>query len=272
MKFRNDYLRRYLALAPAALAVERVVECEILNQQDFTRPILDIGCGDGIFAQILFDEQLDLGVDIDREEIARASATGAYLKLLACPGSGIPVADGAFKTVLSNSVLEHIPDLMPVLREAHRVLADGGTFYVTLPTDRLEHNSLPARIFAALGLNKLELDYGKFHNRFWRHYNVHSPAGWRALFESIGFSVAAERVYASPNFSSFYDLLMPSAIPSILAKKLYSRWFLFPALRRSYYVLVDAIVGPIHERLKREPGSSLIFFKLVKAASRAAAT
>jgi SAM-dependent methyltransferase len=264
MKFRDDYLRRYLELTPAALAVERSVECEILKEQSFARPILDVGCGDGIFAHILFDERLDLGVDIDPEEVARANTTGAYHKLLVCPGSAIPVGDGSFNTIISNSVLEHIPDLMPVLSEAHRILADGGAFFVTLPTDRLEHNSLPARILSALGLHKLELQYGKFHNSFWRHFNVHTTIGWRDLFESVGFSIESERLYASPNFSSFYDLLMPSAIPSIAAKKLCGRWFLIPTLRQFYCILVDRIVGLVHERLKRESGSSLVFFKLIK--------
>ncbi len=267
MKFKGDYLRRYLELAPAALAVERAVECEILKQQNFARPILDIGCGDGIFAHILFDEKLDVGIDIDPEEIARAELIGAYGKLMACPGSAIPAADGSFNTVLSNSVLEHIPDLMPVLKETHRVLAPGGTLYVTLPTDRLEHNSLPARIFSALGLKKLKSKYGRFHNTFWHHFNVHSIDGWREVFMSAGFRVKSERVYASPDFSSFYDLLMPFAIPSIAAKKYLGRWLLLPYARQFYYIFVDRIIQPIHGTLKSQPGSSLIFFKLIKVSN-----
>jgi SAM-dependent methyltransferase len=264
MKFRDDYLRRYLRLAPAALAVERAVECEILKRQHFARPILDVGCGDGIFAYILFDEKLDVGIDIDSEEIARAEKLGVYDKLLTCPGNSIPVAGGTFNTVLSNSVLEHIPDLMPVLLETHRVLAPGGTLYVTVPTDRLEHNSLPARIFSALRFRILETKYRRFHNTFWRHFNVYSSEGWHDVFASAGFRVDSEYVYASPDFSSFYDLLMPFAIPSIAAKKFLGRWLLLPYARKFYYILVDRVIDPIHRTLKKQPGSSLIFFKLIK--------
>ena len=264
MKFRSDFLRRYLAIAPAALAVERAVECEILQRQEFVRPILDIGCGDGIFAAILFDEQIDTGIDLDPAEIARAQKMDAYRELIVCPGNAIPKPDQSFKTILSNSVIEHIPDLLPVLREAHRLLAPDGAFFVTIPTDRLEHNSAPARVLACLGLTKLELQYGEFHNRFWQHYNVHSPQGWRDLFHSQGFEVADEHIYASPDFSSFYDLLMPFAIPSIAAKKLYGRWLLFPGLRKYYAALVYDLVAGLHRRLKMQPGSSLVFYRLRK--------
>ena len=265
MKFRSDFLRRYLAVAPAALAVERAVECEILQQQPFVRPILDIGCGDGIFAGILFDEKLDTGIDLDPAEIARAKKLNAYNELIVCPGDAIPKPDQTFNTILSNSVLEHIPDLVPVLKEAHRLLAPGGAFFVTIPTDRLEHNSAPARLFAWLGWKKLELQYGEFHNSFWHHHNVYSRDGWRDVFNSVGFEVIDDCIYASPDFSGFYDLLMPFAIPSIAAKKIFGRWLLFPKLRKYYFGLIYAFIGRIHQRLKQQPGSSLVFFRLKKA-------
>lgn len=264
MIFRDNFLRRYLDLAPAALAFERAVECEILKEREFVRPILDIGCGDGIFAAILFDEKLDTGIDLDPAEVARAEKQDAYHELLVCAGDRIPKPDQSYNTVLSNSVIEHIPALMPVLKEAHRLLAPHGQLFLTIPTDRLEHNSLPARIFDLLGAAELEARYGKFHNRFWQHYNVHPPAGWRELFTAVGFEVADERLYASPNFSSFYDLLMPCALPSIAAKRLLGRWFLLPDLRRYYAGLVYWLIVGIHRILKREAGSSLVFYALRK--------
>ncbi len=57
MRFNSDFLKRYLAIAPSALAYERAIECELHVGKNWASPILDIGCGDGIFAQILFRGQ-----------------------------------------------------------------------------------------------------------------------------------------------------------------------------------------------------------------------
>ena len=63
MKFKNNFLYNYLKEAPVALSVERSLECEILSNQEFKYPILDLGCGEGVFANMLFDEKIDVGID-----------------------------------------------------------------------------------------------------------------------------------------------------------------------------------------------------------------
>ncbi|MFX6965391.1 methyltransferase domain-containing protein, partial [Acinetobacter baumannii] len=68
-----------------------------------------------------------------------------------CFGTDIDKPDGSYETIISNSVLEHIPDLIPVLKEARRLLADGGTFYVTVPSDRFERANIPARLLEGVG-------------------------------------------------------------------------------------------------------------------------
>jgi 2-polyprenyl-6-hydroxyphenyl methylase/3-demethylubiquinone-9 3-methyltransferase len=49
------------------------------------------------------------------------------------PLSPLPYAAGAFDAVVSMDVVEHVRDPLPWLREAVRVLAPGGLFFVTTP-------------------------------------------------------------------------------------------------------------------------------------------
>ena len=134
MRFAQDYLYRYLCECPVPLALERCFECEILSGMEFSPPVLDLGCGEGLLAKTLFAEKLDVGLDPNPRELDRARHNGAYRKLICAPGDRIEAAPESFGTILSNSVLEHVADLEPVLREAHRVLRADGRFYATVPS------------------------------------------------------------------------------------------------------------------------------------------
>jgi SAM-dependent methyltransferase len=48
-------------------------------------------------------------------------------------GGSLPYADGQFDLVVSMDVIEHVPDPVPWLREATRVLKRGGDLFVTTP-------------------------------------------------------------------------------------------------------------------------------------------
>lgn len=261
----EGYLQRYLSEAPAALALERTAECELLSQQAFVRPVLDIGCGDGIFAAILFKDEIDLGIDINPVEIEHARKLGKYKELIACPGDRIPVPDGAFRTAFSNSVMEHIPDLPPVLAEANRVLAQGGTLYLTLPTHEFAYGSLVYRFLSLFGIRRLNDAFESFYNRFWNHFNFHSPADWQLLFERHGFTVEETRLYGSKPMCSINDGLAFGAVTSLLAKKLLNRWFFFPAWRRATAPIWRRVFAPVLAAERTRPGYGLVFFRLSKS-------
>ncbi len=251
-------------VGPMSLALYRSLECETLVGRPFRRPILDLGCGDGIFAGVLFDETLDTGIDPQAREIEKARATGVYDELIVCFGDAIPKPDGAFRTILSNSTWEHIPDLEPVVREAHRLLAPGGTVHLTLPTDRLERFSVPARLLRGLGLEGAARGYARVFNRFWRHHNSLSPDAWQALFERCGFTVAERREYAPAAIVAAFDLLLPFAVPAYILEKLAGRWLLSRALRRLYVALPAWIVGGIIRRFERPGPGAMVYFALTR--------
>ena len=63
IRFKGNYLESYLRVAPAALAIERCFECEILSRQVFEPPVLDIGCGSAYKLKTLFEGFKVTGLD-----------------------------------------------------------------------------------------------------------------------------------------------------------------------------------------------------------------
>lgn len=270
MTFRTHFLENYLSEAPAALAIERWLECEILSRHRFEAPILDLGCGDGIFASVLFSAPLDLGVDPDAHEIGKAEKRRCYRELLVRAGHDIPKPTGSFQTILSNSVLEHIQEIGPVLREARRLLAPEGRFYVTIPSHNFDRYSAGSRLLRALGLTEVDSWFRRSYNSFWKHHHAYRPEEWRSLFLSHGFQVESYQEYGSKTVCTLNDLLVPAAFFSLLAKKFTGRWFFCPQLRRLYAPALARVIGPWYRLDPHLQNGGLLFFALVPSDNSAA--
>ena len=232
MKFKSNFFYSYLKEAPIPLALERSYECEILSKQMFTRPILDIGCGEGIFAYVLFDEKIDVGIDPDEHELSRAKRYNMYGELVRCFGDKILKPNGSFNTVFSNSVLEHIPDIQSVLQEVYRLLSPAGDFYITVPTNLFDQYSVINQILVGVGLNEFAAKYRVFFNKFWRHYHYYDIAGWHKLLTKNGFEVVQSQQYCKKSTALLNDCLAPLSLVSFISKKLFNKWYLFSLSRR----------------------------------------
>ncbi|MBI3044306.1 MAG: class I SAM-dependent methyltransferase [Betaproteobacteria bacterium] len=265
MQFNENILERYLSLAPIPLAFERVLEARIYQRHPFRRPILDVGCGEGLFAKVVFGEKIDTGIDPNPRELERARALDAYEELIECGGDAIDKPDGYYNTIFSNSVLEHIPDIEPVFREAHRLLADGGKFYLTVPSHRFDEYSIVNQAFCAVGLHGLARKYRSFFNSFWRHYHCYTPEGWTALAQRSGFAVAEIHTYGTKRICLLNDLLAPFCIVSFVIKKLLNRWVLFPRLRGGVMTPVARAGYRLLEGGDAAADGGLVFMELTKA-------
>jgi SAM-dependent methyltransferase len=102
---------------------------------------LDLGCGDGLLTQIVEAHASPavrtwLGVDPDPAEAVLARQRQLYAEVLVCGADRIDRPDASFDFALSNSVLEHINPVEPVLREVARLLKSGAPFIFTVPSVR----------------------------------------------------------------------------------------------------------------------------------------
>jgi SAM-dependent methyltransferase len=260
----RDFVAEYAFRAPLALALERAMECAQYVGHDLERPVLDVGCGDGTFAEVLFGpDQVDHGLDPDPLELARARARRMYRELHQASGADVPLASGSIGTAMSNSTLEHIRDLDPVLREIHRVLRPGGRLFITVPTDKFAEYSALYRLLSAVGLRREAERFRHGYDAFWRHYNQHSPAEWRALLERSGFTVDKVVEYDPPHRCTIHDLLVPLAFPAYVMKKLIGRYFAFPALRHAL-VRVARPLLPRSEGTAVRPGTGGLVFLIAR--------
>jgi SAM-dependent methyltransferase len=266
MQVNENVLRTYINETPLALAFERTVESRIYSKLILNRPILDIGCGEGLFAKIVFSEPLDTGIDPDPSELNQARTHGGYRELIQCWGDSIPKPDGSYQTIISNSVLEHIKDLKPVLQEAYRLLAPGGKFYFTVPSDQFERYTWIHLVLSGLGLKSFAERYRAFFNRFWRHYHCYPLKTWEALGREAGFEVTVAYTYNSKKLCLLNDLLAPFAIILFVAKRMTNRWILFPRIRKitsfPFYLAAKKVL--IGGEVAREGG--LVFVALEKKA------
>ncbi len=259
MRFKQNILYEYLCMAPFALAIERSIESNIYKKIVLVDPILDLGCGDGLFAHLVFDEKIDTGVDPNPLELVRAAELGGYQELIQCYGNSIPRPDASYNTVISNSVLEHIIDLPPVFLEISRVLKPGGFLFFTVPTHMFERYSVISRFLRALKLENLALRYERLYNNFWHQNNCFPPQSWKELVELQGFEVTETFTYDPRKICTLNDLLVPFSIFSFLMKKIVNRWILFPSLRRIWVPLFSPAIAKLIEGADRCDDGGLVF-------------
>ncbi len=101
--------------------------------------VLDIGCGPGhIPLQLVVqDSSLEVvAIDLSPAMLAIAKehqavcSQGHRVQFCLADAKALQFADASFQTVCSNTILHHIPDPVPFLREAWRVLEPGGVLLI----------------------------------------------------------------------------------------------------------------------------------------------
>lgn len=226
MRESVDFLAIHLARVPVHRALIRALEHRLFAEETFERPILDIGCGDGHFAAAAFREGVDVGIDVTGEIVSEAARHGPYRYLAVADGTHLPFADTSFRTVVSNCVIEHIPDIEALVAEVARVLCPGGRFVFSVPNHRFTDLLFTVRTLRRVGLHRLADSYGRWWNRHAAHFHLDSPAVWAERLARNGLRLVRQVDYMSQAATKAFELAHYYAVPSIVWHRLVGRWSL----------------------------------------------
>lgn len=254
----DDFLWPHLEELPAFRALLRSVEARFYQALlPLREPVLDVGCGDGHFASIAFSQPLLAGMDPALGVLREAQQRRSYCLLAQALGDALPYAAGTFATVISNSVLEHIPDIDPVLVEIARVLQPGGQFVFCVPSEQFARLLFFTQLFRRLHLEGLARGYERIFNRISRHHHCDPPAIWRDRLATAGLHLEHAFYYFSERAHHALDVGHYLGAPSLIAKKLWGRWILVP--QHWNLALAERWLRPLYEEPLPEVGAYLFF-------------
>ncbi|MCB9418887.1 MAG: methyltransferase domain-containing protein [Ardenticatenaceae bacterium] len=249
----DDLLWRQLKTIPAFRGLLRAVEARFYQQLDLAEPILDLGCGDGHFSQMTFERPLTVGIDPWWGPLKKAQKSEMYQHLLQGLGDQMPFPDGHFATVISNSVLEHIPGIQAVLFETNRVLQPGGQLVITMPSHLFTQNLGGAQFFEKLGANSLADQYRRFFNFISRHAHTDSAEVWQERLALAGFAIERWQYYFSAEALHALEWGHVQGLPSAILHAITGHWILAPyetSLQRT-----ERWVRPFYEEPFPEKGT-----------------
>lgn len=99
------------------------------------RKVLEIGCGQGFYSNVLArsKKRSVVGIDISFEDIQISKKRYPNVKFLQMSAEMLKFKKSTFDEVYAIEVLEHVDDLQKVLDEIARVLKVGGKLIVSVP-------------------------------------------------------------------------------------------------------------------------------------------
>lgn len=192
-----------------SLGLWRAAEIAVLRTQRFTHPIAEVGCGDGLVSSFVLD-RIEYGFDPDVKALHRARPRGLYQHLQAVTVEQANVRAGSIATVVSNSVLEHVPRLGDALLAIRRLLRPGGRLIFTVPTEAMHRwLMLPVR------------RYTDWRNQSYAHWNLWPLAQWRNELAAAGFEIERACPYLRPGLVFAWDTLDMLQHPALNGKRLF---------------------------------------------------
>ena len=236
---------RYFPYTPAALCVKECARLSALRRYACPGPILDVGCGDGLFASIAFAGTEVWGIDIDAEEGRWAAASQAYSQVILGDVTRAKLPATFFATCVANCSLEHVPRIDRALANICASLKPGGRAYLFVPNKDWAKEMLSYRALAGAGLTSAAELFRSSVDTFFKHHHLHDREEWRQIVTAAGMRVVAIEPALSTGTTVAFELLLLPSLAGWLNKHLTSRWTNFPPARRLYARQVHALVSRI---------------------------
>lgn len=254
------FTKKYLENRPPFFGLIRPIEANFMyqNKKKFGNKILDFGCGDGFFANLVFiNKEITVGLDVLESRIDEAKDKKCYQQLQKYDGLKIPFKTKSFSGVFSNSVLEHVPssDLGRNLAEIHRVLQPGGYFLTTVMTANWDTYLLGRKIFGP--------KYNQWMRKNQVHYNLLTDKQWQKKFEKAGFLVEKKSEYLHKIDSRRIEIWHYLSFLSKLSYLLFQDWVPW----KNWYKLFSIdkkFEKNLHDSFTTDTLGSALFFVLKK--------
>jgi SAM-dependent methyltransferase len=202
-----DAVKRLYPYIPSLL-LWRSWEYAAYQHYTLDGPVLDIGCGDGRYFKLAWPQVRDVvGVDMDERVAAAARRSGVYREVVVAPAHQIPLPKESFASAFANCALEHMDHLDEVLGTISSCLHPGGTFLISVVTDKfLDWQTLPSlieQVGEPKRAGELQGAYRSYHHLV----NPFSPKVWIEHLDRAGFMVL-EHTPIVPEMTSRLFLLL----------------------------------------------------------------
>ena len=186
----------------------RAWELAAYRRFQLPEPVLDLGCGDGLFFKQVWPQiEKVVGIDINTDAVQRASQSGIYERVHLSPAHQIPEADATFEAVFSNCAMEHMDQIEAVIKETWRILKPGGFFLFSVVTEQLLVWAPLPQFLAVLGVPErgkmVTEEYARYHHLV----NAFSADQWRKLLLKNGFQIKSHIPIAPDTFARAFLLM-----------------------------------------------------------------
>ena len=154
-RISSDDFEKYFPNAPLrAVCIKECARLSVLRRYDCPDPILDVGCGDGLFTSIALPGREVWGIDIDAKEGRWAQASKAYSQIILGDVTRTKLPARFFRDCVANCSLEHVPNIDGALTTIQGALAEGGRAYLFVPHRDWASRMTSVRLLSAIGARR----------------------------------------------------------------------------------------------------------------------